>query len=394
MPREGTIMNRNLSTAEEWTTGIILADRGNISILECATLAGLGEAVIQATEEFLTIENTEHRHRSIAVRAEAFSTQPAASDSLGILYRMLMNDAHRDQWSFYYARAMISHLQGDQESAKYDLKAALALSVDSSARIKILLLNLELLLSEGPDVPILAPLFAEIDSLRPRATSTELMRLRLCLARRYLLDQAGVILAYKYLSQVILTAVTLKLWPIAYIGSVLLANNKEQSSNQDLSLNLENQDLAIRRSIYSTVATRTKKLELDCKYYSMCYGTQTQSLANAPRIFKFIHACDQSSGISRADLARILWPKDGYLPRTHDPRIFDLAKRARMAVASVSKNSLELKCIDGRYFIDAVQGVLAAEQTLVTEPDHGAEHPLKQSQEHPSHPVVVPPFLC
>lgn len=91
----------------------------------------------------------------------------------------------------------------------------------------------------------------------------------------------------------------------------------------------------------------TTSFELDQEHLRIRVGNTWHHFHEKPLLFNFIKAIFRKKGfVTKAELARTLWPDQKYLPRTHDPRIFDVAKRIRATIEKYENNPMVL--ISGR----------------------------------------------
>lgn len=66
-------------------------------------------------------------------------------------------------------------------------------------------------------------------------------------------------------------------------------------------------------------------------------------LGQSPHLFKVFEILSQAEKpVQKRNLARVLWPGEIYRPLTHDPRIFDLIRRARGLLHRAKLESVSL----------------------------------------------------
>jgi hypothetical protein len=213
------------------------------------------------------------------------------------------------------------------------------------------LLKTEIFLMMGCEVDKVANLLANLETLIDEDDVIGMIRKKLCLARRYQCDPSSRILALKYAEKALVQALEHGLHELVKITLSIIDEEREFSVELPRS--------SLRESLWKTAQIQAKiELRLDPKYCALRYGDQCIALSHSPRLYKLIDAA--LKGIYRHDVAKILWPNERYLPRTHDARIFDLAKRARKILRQISEGELDLQSVDGKYFIDRSLGPLDA----------------------------------
>ncbi len=74
-------------------------------------------------------------------------------------------------------------------------------------------------------------------------------------------------------------------------------------------------------------------LQMDPDLRRICVQGKWVPLHDKPLIYDFLELLfSRGIFVSKADIAARLWPEEEYKPRTHDPRIFDLARRIRALI--------------------------------------------------------------
>lgn len=87
-------------------------------------------------------------------------------------------------------------------------------------------------------------------------------------------------------------------------------------------------------------------VKFDTRNQRICFGESWVPLHDRPLIYRFLESVQgQESFVSKGTVAKSLWPDQEYKPRIHDPRIFDVAKRARNILTEKSES---LKLLSGR----------------------------------------------
>ena len=79
--------------------------------------------------------------------------------------------------------------------------------------------------------------------------------------------------------------------------------------------------------------TLNSPLQFDHEFKRIAVQGKWIPLHDKPLIYNFLDALHRKEGfVSKGQIAAKLWPDQQYKPRTHDPRIFDLARRIRALI--------------------------------------------------------------
>jgi DNA-binding winged helix-turn-helix (wHTH) protein len=77
----------------------------------------------------------------------------------------------------------------------------------------------------------------------------------------------------------------------------------------------------------------TCSMQMDPDLRRLCVQGKWIPLHDKPLIYDFLELLyNRGSFVNKAEIAARLWPDEEYKPRTHDPRIFDLARRIRALI--------------------------------------------------------------
>jgi hypothetical protein len=81
---------------------------------------------------------------------------------------------------------------------------------------------------------------------------------------------------------------------------------------------------------FSQKFARHEPIRINHKEMAVSLAGNLWNLHECPQMFRFVERLHQADGfVSKAELAKALWPNENYRKYLHDPRIFDLAKRFR-----------------------------------------------------------------
>jgi tetratricopeptide (TPR) repeat protein len=125
-----------------------------------------------------------------------------------------------------------------------------------------------------------------------------------------------------------------------------------------LDMNLKTTDsrflaLLVNKEFDSINHRSTQKVELDLKNKSIEIGNEDKysiELSRWPMLFNFVELLFNERGfISKDKIAATLWPTQKYLPRTHDPRIYDVVKRIKQKLELNEDNPLLFEANSGGY---------------------------------------------
>lgn len=87
----------------------------------------------------------------------------------------------------------------------------------------------------------------------------------------------------------------------------------------------------------------SSSLVFDPSHKKIAVQGQWIALHDKPLIYQFLECLHHSSGfVSKEVIAEKLWPHDAYTPKTHDPRIFDIARRVRALIEPYENQPVSL----------------------------------------------------
>ena len=87
--------------------------------------------------------------------------------------------------------------------------------------------------------------------------------------------------------------------------------------------------------------------KLDHQNKTVLIDQKVIALHDKPLLFSFLDILNSKrSFVTKQEIARFLWPRESYRPRTHDPRIFDIARRIRSIIEAYE--SQPVKLLSGR----------------------------------------------
>ena len=87
----------------------------------------------------------------------------------------------------------------------------------------------------------------------------------------------------------------------------------------------------------------SSSLSFDPEHKKIAVQGQWIALHDKPLIYQFLECLHGSSSfVSKEIIAEKLWPHDEYTPKTHDPRIFDIARRVRALIEPYENQPVSL----------------------------------------------------
>lgn len=98
---------------------------------------------------------------------------------------------------------------------------------------------------------------------------------------------------------------------------------------------------------FSQKFARHEPIRINHKEMAVSLAGTQWNLHECPQMFRFVERLHQADGfVSKAELAKALWPNENYRKYLHDPRIFDLAKRFRKRLED--QGIADLQFLSGR----------------------------------------------
>lgn len=125
-----------------------------------------------------------------------------------------------------------------------------------------------------------------------------------------------------------------------------------------LDMNLKTTDsrflsLLVNKEFDSINHKSTQKVELNIDSKVIAIGNEdvySLDLSRWPILFNFVKLLYGERGfISKEKIAKNLWPTQKYLPRTHDPRIYDVVKRVKKRLEVLENSPLLFEANSGGY---------------------------------------------
>ena len=254
-----------------------------------------------------------------------------------------------------YARGKLAYFEEDFDQAEESF-AHLSQRSNDSKTIFRGLLGLANIFYSSDQLKKIPLLIARLESLKAYVTTEDLISLEMLTGNFYREYGPDQILAKRYFSKA-LSMATHKSWnyfimrALYGLASVSQKNNKQQ----DLRCTLEILEAMLQYSesvFFKHLVNRKFKesnfsintaFKINSKQMTVCIEGKLLDLHKSPMIFNFIELLHQHRDfVAKPMIANTLWPEQTYLPKSHDPRIFDLAKRVRQIVEINANNPVIL----------------------------------------------------
>ena len=151
-------------------------------------------------------------------------------------------------------------------------------------------------------------------------------------------------------------------WPYLMMKSLfMLARNFKAAGKTDLSIAnlrilqclMDPQECVFLNQLVSRDFDDENKVltpccEFDAEYKRVRFSKDWIPLHDKPLLYKFLERLStEEYFVSKKDIAEYLWPSQTYKSRTHDARIFDIARRVRMLIEPCAEKPVSL--LSGRF---------------------------------------------
>ncbi len=133
-------------------------------------------------------------------------------------------------------------------------------------------------------------------------------------------------------------------------ATVLNARGNDLQTNHILEvlelLSDKNENIFFLEMIREKLSTPTS-IEINHSQLKIKINNKWHDFHQRPHLFYFLSSLQPTNEfVSKKELAKKIWPNENYLPRTHDPRLLDIAKRVRIFLEQYAKDSFQI--ISGR----------------------------------------------
>lgn len=195
--------------------------------------------------------------------------------------------------------------------------------------------------TEG-DYGKIPPIISQLHAFEPLSREDEKISFLIFLGNYYFMSGASSELAKQYFKKALSTAAALT-WTYFITRSLygIAAVCEKEGQTQELLWTLDILQAFVDQSeqlFFSYVVNERFKqhfsintpMEFDNTNKRIMLKNKWVGFHDKPLLFQFLLMLhERADFISKEMIAGELWPNEGYKPRVHDPRIFDIAKRAR-----------------------------------------------------------------
>jgi hypothetical protein len=255
--------------------------------------------------------------------------------------------------SFNYGAGKLSYFEGDYAAAEKYFYEIPFLTQDHTLVFRSLLGLANVYFSQSLDAKIPA-VFVQLNQLRDKVNSEDIISYELLLGNFYGANSQDKIIAYRYFHRALAIS-NEENWSYfvqrSLYGLAVLERSCDRNAEMQCILAILQAMTAKSESLFLRCLIQEKfkspsshsKIEVDAGFMRIKVLGKWLALHDKPLIFSFLHGLHQNKiFVTKKELAKYLWPKQTYLPRTHDPRIFDIAKRVRQMLETISNGQLTL----------------------------------------------------
>lgn len=255
---------------------------------------------------------------------------------------------------YLYASARLSYFDDQLLEAQKTFKKITELDCSQSLRFKGLLgvANTMCSLKDFEGIP---EVLKELLSFEPIEQEDEKLSLLIFLGNYYLHEGENIVLAKDYFRKAMASAAA-KSWTYfivrSLIGLASVCEKDGQSAELSWTLSMLQAFIDSSQQFYlihlvnkqfKQHFTVNAALEFDTANNRIFVNNRWIAFHEKPLLFRFLlmlHGNEMF--VPKKQIATNLWPEEGYKPRIHDPRIFDIAKRARAMIEAYDKQPVVL----------------------------------------------------
>lgn len=287
------------------------------------------------------------------IKANVFSEQHRVAEA-----RAVLKDVSKEKDGFdaayLYGLARLSYMNDNHEEARALVTEIYETSDDPSYKFKGLLGIANTYYSQRDFAPIPA-LIESLHSFEPLPKDEERISLLIFLGNYYLASGTSPELAKQYFKKA-LSHSAAKTWTYfitrSLYGMAHVCEKEHQTTELMWTLEIlqsfvdesEQKQFAYFVNYYfKAYLTINTPMEFDTSNRRIMLKNRWLPFHDKPLLFQFLlllHA--KANFVEKEAIASHLWPEEGYKPRVHDPRIFDIAKRARNMIESYETQPIVL----------------------------------------------------
>lgn len=255
---------------------------------------------------------------------------------------------------YLYAVARVSHLDGNAAAAREFVQQILENTEDPHHKFKALLGIANTYYSEGEFAKI-PPLIERLCSFEPLGKVDLRISLMIFLGNYYFASGSSSELARNYFKKALATSAA-HTWTYFITRSLFgqAAICEKEGQHAELMWTLETLQSFVDESeqlLFTHIVNSRFKayfsintpVEFDSENQRIFIKDKWVAFHDKPMLFKFLMLLHQKqSFVEKNEIASDLWPQEGYKSRVHDPRIFDIAKRARNMIEAYENQPVVL----------------------------------------------------
>lgn len=256
--------------------------------------------------------------------------------------------------AYLYAAARLCYFDSDPAAARPLFAEIVEQSTDVHYRFKALLGIANTYYTEGEYGKIPA-IISQLHSFEPLSREDEKISLLIFLGNYYFMSGASSDLAKQYFKKSLSTSAALT-WTYFITRSLygIAAVCEKENQTQELMWTLDILQSFVDQSeqlFFSYVVNDRFKqyfsintpMEFDNANKRIMLKNKWIGFHDKPLLFQFLLMLhEKAEFITKETLATDLWPAESYKPRVHDPRIFDIAKRARNLIEAYENQPVVL----------------------------------------------------
>lgn len=287
------------------------------------------------------------------IKANALFEQHQVADAKAALKDV---SARKDSFdaAYLYALARLSYLDDQPTQARALFEEIYGQTADVHYRFKSLLGIANTYFTEQ-DFAKIPALIETLHAFEPLPKEDERISLMIFLGNYYLASGASAGLAKEYFKKA-LSHSAANTWTYFVTRSLfgLAQVCEKESQTNELMWTLEVLGSFVNESeqrqfsswvnhCFKSYMTINTPMEFDTANRRIMLNSRWLPFHDKPLLFQFLLLLhEKSSFVEKESIATHLWPEEGYKPRVHDPRIFDIAKRARNMIEAYENQPVVL----------------------------------------------------
>ena len=256
--------------------------------------------------------------------------------------------------NYLYAAARLAYLDGEHNAALQLAEEIHNNTQDKHHKFKSLLGIANTLYSQG-NMAKIPKIIEDLCSFEPLEKEDERISLMIFLGNYYFASGSSTELAKNYFKKALSTSAS-KTWTYFITRSLYgmaCVHEKSQSTAELLwTLDILQSFVDESEQLFFSHIVNTKfknhfsistPVEFDTENKRVLIKSSWIPFHDKPMLFQFLLLLhERSSFVPKDHIAADLWPTENYKPRVHDPRIFDIAKRARHLIEAYESQPVVL----------------------------------------------------